>query len=502
MTKYADDPIGADEQLILDASAALLRRVPTDPLLTRDAVAFAASELRASCVGLDARALYVRLRHLAQQRAALDRAYEDVGASRSADTTVSQRTAEFNQAYSEILHGLAAHPYWCCADGRPDVGVACAQLAQRANHRGIDTHRDRARFMPVANPGTLTAAEDAPAPDVETRALLAFLYERVASAHHAKLDRFVLHALFDLPHAQIARRAGMTHDAVRREYVRSQPRVRALLDEWRDVTPMPAPVAQPPQDSAPPAAPPSRPQRVLHPTAADAAALRSSLTRARVERELPGSASHSYLDGAIEKPWGHEHRIYDDALVDLWLLDIAAGQRTSTHVHARKDTLLMCLEGDGVLGTGDGTTIPLTEGTVVHIRQGAAHSSATDGGMRLVELETPRDKFDLIRLDDPYGRQGARYERQDTVARALVPLAALPAGPPRARVRRQSATGRHRFAVETGAQARRRPGDLVFAISLDVVSILRREPTILSEDTLAYAVGDDLHLTIRSDHAR
>lgn len=46
------------------------------------------------------------------------------------------------------------------------------------------------------------------------------------------------------------------------------------------------------------------------------------------------------------------------------------------------------------------------------IRKGLFHSTkaTSEGGISLFEIETPVDKFDLVRLRDSYGREGKPYE--------------------------------------------------------------------------------------------
>lgn len=56
----------------------------------------------------------------------------------------------------------------------------------------------------------------------------------------------------------------------------------------------------------------------------------------------------TYLNGLIKKPWGFEYRIYADNLYYIWWLHINPNVRTSMHCHPRKDTVLLCLEKNGV----------------------------------------------------------------------------------------------------------------------------------------------------------
>ena len=241
-------------------------------------------------------------------------------------------------------------------------------------------------------------------------------------------------------------------------------------------------------------------QQVLHVTAAGAERLLAAVPNAANERELPGSAAHAYLDDLIVKPWGHELRIYDDRWMDVWRLAIEPGRGTSLHAHPRKDTCLICIGGAAVLMTGAGEEIPVVEGSVVHIRAGALHETFSAGGTDLLEVEMPRDKFDLVRIEDRYGRAGERYEGADASRREPCPLDPCPSGPPQARLRRHCATGCFRFNVESADQVQRSARDLVVAIPLEIRSVLERELIVLGGESLTAVSRTQMLLTVRSNH--
>ena len=228
----------------------------------------------------------------------------------------------------------------------------------------------------------------------------------------------------------------------------------------------------------------------------DAAAIVLRLSEVPVERESPGSDRDRGLDDLISKPWGVEFRVYDDALIDVWMLHLNAGTRTSMHCHPRKDTVLLCVSGYGRVTSGDGRDAPVEPGNVVRIEQGAAHRSTATTAMTLVEVEMPRDKYDLVRLQDDAGREGRGYER--TRRRHPVRIATVPAGPPRARLRPRCSDRPYVFGLETGRELRRLVDGLAFAISLDPLGVLRREIAIGTPDDLGVISADDPCLTIRS----
>lgn len=123
----------------------------------------------------------------------------------------------------------------------------------------------------------------------------------------------------------------------------------------------------------------------------------------------------TYLNGLIKKPWGCEYRIYADNLYDVWRLHLNPNSKTSMHCHPRKDTMLLCLEGNGVTTFLDGHEIKLSQGETIFIKKGVFHSTkAGTQGLSLIEVENPRNKFDLIRFEDSYGREKQKYETFDS----------------------------------------------------------------------------------------
>lgn len=234
---------------------------------------------------------------------------------------------------------------------------------------------------------------------------------------------------------------------------------------------------------------------------ADAATLARLLAGGPIPREQPADPACAYLTLPITKPWGYELKFYEDALSEAWLLAIQGGSETSMHAHPRKATILVCVDGEGWLTTGDGERIELVTGTVVLIMPGARHRTSTSAGLWLVEFESPKDKFDLVRCSDATrlplsGYEGAAAAGAVAGARA-VPLVELAAGPPLARLRDRDVDGRYRFDVESGAELKDRPAGLRVAISLAMGSILRREFAVVTESGVADAADDVAHLTIR-----
>jgi mannose-6-phosphate isomerase-like protein (cupin superfamily) len=119
----------------------------------------------------------------------------------------------------------------------------------------------------------------------------------------------------------------------------------------------------------------------------------------------------SYEANIVKKPWGHEYLAYENEDVGLWFLYIAPGQSTSMHCHPKKTTGLVLLDGNAEISfLADKRELkPLDK---VMIRRGLFHSTkaTSEKGAFVFEIETPKDKHDLVRLNDQYGRASKPYE--------------------------------------------------------------------------------------------
>src|SRR5579884_2131191 len=129
------------------------------------------------------------------------------------------------------------------------------------------------------------------------------------------------------------------------------------------------------------------------------------------------TGQEEWLSTVIQKPWGYKYRVYVDAFYDLWHLCLRPGESTSLHCHPRKVTALICLHGEG--------TVRLLSHqqhvkalSCLHLGKGVFHATENSGltDLDLIEVEVPRNKLDLLRAKDRYGRAGLGYEqppRQD-----------------------------------------------------------------------------------------
>lgn len=238
MTAYDSDTAACGVKTsVASERARLLRRCATDPRRSREAVLWAATRvledprrILASADRVSADAVRATLAHLADRRTALDTAYTRLMHAPGGPS--SQRGDAIHQAYVELLAGLADHADWCCDDAGPSVAFACRQLLFRARRRSIDAWRAQARLVRLDDIPERANASAGGTPDGGLGGLYTYLRSNLAVAEHAKLKRFVLHAVLELPHEVIARESRMSHEALRAESSRFARRIRPLVDAY------------------------------------------------------------------------------------------------------------------------------------------------------------------------------------------------------------------------------------------------------------------------------
>ncbi len=125
--------------------------------------------------------------------------------------------------------------------------------------------------------------------------------------------------------------------------------------------------------------------------------------------DLPRCDDFSNL--IVRKPWGHEYLLYSSDVVAVWVLCIRGGCETSMHCHVAKRTALVVLQGRVTCSTLR-MSWQFKIGQGVLLEKGVFHGTCalSKTGAILVEIETPPNKYDLIRLTDKYGRAHKGYE--------------------------------------------------------------------------------------------
>lgn len=119
----------------------------------------------------------------------------------------------------------------------------------------------------------------------------------------------------------------------------------------------------------------------------------------------------NYKNVVVKKPWGYEYLAYENRFVGLWFLSLNENQKTSFHCHPLKTSGLFVIKGEAKVSFFEDNFIVKT-GQKMMIRKGLFHStkSVSKDGTLILEIETPKDKLDLVRLDDIYGRTAKPYE--------------------------------------------------------------------------------------------
>ena len=123
---------------------------------------------------------------------------------------------------------------------------------------------------------------------------------------------------------------------------------------------------------------------------------------------------YDYSKVVVKKPWGYEYLIFENESVAVWILYLKEGALTSMHCHPNKKTSLVVLQGNVVCSTLIGP-FERAAGEGLLIDKGAFHQtrSISELGAFVMEIETPVNKRDLVRLKDKYGRKGKGYEKSD-----------------------------------------------------------------------------------------
>ena len=124
--------------------------------------------------------------------------------------------------------------------------------------------------------------------------------------------------------------------------------------------------------------------------------------------------NYDYSKVVVKKPWGYEYLIFSNEEIAVWILYIKPGDQTSMHCHPSKKSSLVVLEGKVTCSTIT-EQLERCAGEGLLIDKGAFHQTTaiSETGAFVMEIETPVNKRDLVRLKDKYGRVGQGYETAD-----------------------------------------------------------------------------------------
>lgn len=122
-----------------------------------------------------------------------------------------------------------------------------------------------------------------------------------------------------------------------------------------------------------------------------------------------------YSKIVVKKPWGYEYLLFSNKYFAMTILHIKKGEQTSLHCHPNKSTALFVLSGKILFSTLDKKIkIEPSDGCYIDKKVFHRSKSISDKGSYLLEIETPVNKQDLVRLKDSYGRKGKGYEKDNS----------------------------------------------------------------------------------------
>ena len=124
-----------------------------------------------------------------------------------------------------------------------------------------------------------------------------------------------------------------------------------------------------------------------------------------------------FSNTVVNKPWGHEYLLYSNDNTAIWIMYIKKDFGNSMHCHIEKKTVLILLSGEAVFSTLQGGHI-IKESDAVIIDKKTFHSTQaiSNEGIFVMEIETPVNKVDLLRLFDTYGRETKGYESGNEIS--------------------------------------------------------------------------------------
>ncbi|VFR17560.1 GTP-binding protein Obg [plant metagenome] len=111
--------------------------------------------------------------------------------------------------------------------------------------------------------------------------------------------------------------------------------------------------------------------------------------------------------------------------------------------------------------------MPLSAGSFVYIESGVFHrtQAAPHSHLDLIEVENPRNKFDLLRVGDEYGRTAKGYEPSAVSHEGLEPMQEMGRA---ILYRSRDVTGTYTFAVTRLGSDHRSDATLRAAVLMDI----------------------------------
>jgi mannose-6-phosphate isomerase-like protein (cupin superfamily) len=126
----------------------------------------------------------------------------------------------------------------------------------------------------------------------------------------------------------------------------------------------------------------------------------------RLKTTIPtGKDRYDYKKFVVNKPWGYEYLMFENKEVSIWILSLNRNESTSMHCHPNKKTTLIVIRGEVLCTTLEGFfKRKAGEGLAVESSVFHTTKAVSRGGAIIMEMESPPNKRDLVRLKDLYGR--------------------------------------------------------------------------------------------------
>lgn len=114
----------------------------------------------------------------------------------------------------------------------------------------------------------------------------------------------------------------------------------------------------------------------------------------------------------IKKPWGFEYCVKSSKKFALWVLFLKKKQCTSMHAHLTKKTYLINTKKINFFDINK--KYKVKPFSILEIEKGTFHQTKNFSKEDTVifEIETPNNKFDLLRYKDKYNRNSSNYENE------------------------------------------------------------------------------------------
>jgi len=110
------------------------------------------------------------------------------------------------------------------------------------------------------------------------------------------------------------------------------------------------------------------------------------------------------VNEVIEKPWGREHILVHNDKYVIKRIIVDPHQRLSQQFHKEKHETMMIEKGQGYISLRYEDKVVVKPGDIFEIEPLVCHRVSTDNeSLSILEVSTP-ELFDVVRLEDDYGR--------------------------------------------------------------------------------------------------